>query len=167
MEFTARVENFNSKLWTYHIKVPQRIALHFKEEGIKRLRCTLNATVELQCAIMPAGDGVYFINLNKKVRDQLKLKEGSQVAVKLEEDDSAFGLPFPAELEEVLEQDKQGKEYFFKLTPGKQRNIIYGVGQVKNSDLRIQRAMIMINHIKANKGKINFKQLTQELKSSS
>jgi len=167
MEFMARVENFNSKLWSYHFKVPQAIAMHFKEEGIKRLLCTMNDTVKLQCAIMPAGDGVYFINLNKKIRDQLKLKEGSQVSVKLERDDSEFGLPFPVELEEVLAQDKPGKEYFFKLTPGKQRNIIYGVSQVKNTDQRIQRAMIMINHLKANKGKIDFRQLTLELKSIS
>jgi hypothetical protein len=167
MEFTARVENFNSKLWSYHIKVPQPIAIHFKEEGIKRLLCTLNDTVDIQCAIMPAGEGIYFINLNKKVRDQLKLKEGSQVAVKLQRDDSEFGLPFPDELAEVLEQDKPGKDYFFKLTPGKQRNILYAVGQVKSSDLRIQRAMIMINHLKSNKGKLDFRQLNQELRSIS
>ncbi len=166
MEFRARVENFNSKLWSYHIKVPQAIAMHFKEEGIKRLLCTINDNIKLQCAIMPAGDGVYFINLNKKVRDQMKLKEGSQVSIKLERDDSEFGLPFPVELEEVLEQDKSGKEYFYKLTPGKQRNILHAVGQVKNSDLRIKRAMIMINHLKANKGKLDFRQLNQELRST-
>jgi uncharacterized protein YdeI (YjbR/CyaY-like superfamily) len=97
----------------------------------------------------------------------LKLKEGSTIRVHLEKDKSEFGLPFPAELEEVLAQDMAGKDYFFKLTPGRQRNIIYGVSQVKNTDLRIRRAMIMVEHLKKNKGKIDFRQLNAELKSSS
>ncbi|MBK9105602.1 MAG: DUF1905 domain-containing protein [Saprospiraceae bacterium] len=166
MEFTARVENFNTKLWSYHVKVPGPIAKHFLDQGDKRVVCKLNDSLEVQCAIMPAGEGVYFINLNKKIRDQLHLKEGSKVSVHLEKDNSEFGLPFPVELDEVLAQDKVGKDYFFKLTPGKQRNIIYGVSQVKNTDLRIQRAMIMIEHLKNNKGKIDFRQLNAELKST-
>ena len=164
MDFTARLENFNTRLWSYHIKVPGPIARHFIDQGDKRIVCTLNEILELQCAIMSAGEGIYFININKKIRDQLKLKEGTNVRVHLEKDQSEFGLPFPPELEAVLEQDPDGKEYFFKLTPGKQRNIIYGVGQVKNTDLRIHRAMIMIEHLKKNKGKIDFKQLNAELK---
>lgn len=167
MEFTARVENFNTKLWSYHIKVPGPVAKHFLDQGDKRVVCKLNDILEVQCAIMSAGEGVYFINLNKKIRDQLSLKEGSKVSVNLEKDTSEFGLPFPTELEEVLAQDKAGKDYFFKLTPGRQRNIIYGVSQVKNSDLRIHRAMVMIDHLKKNKGKINFRQLNAELRSSS
>lgn len=166
MEFTARVENFNTRLWSYHVKVPGPIAKHFLDQGDKRVVCKLNDSLEVQCAIMSAGEGVYFINLNKKIRDQLNLKEGSKVSVHLDKDNSEFGLPFPDELEEVLAQDKAGKEYFYKLTPGRQRNIIYGVSQVKNPDLRIQRAMIMINHLKKNKGKIDFRQLNAELKTN-
>ncbi|HQW25949.1 MAG TPA: YdeI/OmpD-associated family protein, partial [Saprospiraceae bacterium] len=164
MEFKAIIENFNTKLWSYHLKVPNLVAKHFLDQGVKRVVCTLNKIVELQCAIMSAGDGVYFILINKKIRDQLKLKEGSKVEVQLTQDDSEFGLPFPVELEEVLAQDKAGKDYFDKLTPGKQRNIIYAAGQVKNPDLRIHRAMILVDHLKKNKGKIDFKQLNVELR---
>ena len=167
MEFTARLENFNTKLWTYHIKVPKPVAKHFLEQGDKRVICKLNETVEFQCAIMAAGDGVSFININKKLRDQLKLKEGSKVNVSLDKDKSKYGLPFPDELTEILAQDKEGNALFHKLTPGKQLNLIYGVGQVKNSDLRIQRALVMIEHLKKNGGKINFRQLFEELRSSS
>jgi uncharacterized protein YdeI (YjbR/CyaY-like superfamily) len=113
---------------------------------------------------MPAGDGVFFININKKIRDQLKLKEGSSVIVVLKKDNSTYGLPFPEELKEVLNQDKEGNKLFHQLTPGKQRNIIYGVSQLKNTDGRIQRALIMIDHLKRNEGKIDFKKLFQELK---
>ena len=166
MEFTAKLDNFNTKLWSYHIKVPGPIAQSFLDQGIKRVVCRLNDSLELQCAIMSAGDGVYFILINKKIRDQLKLKEGSRVHVSMEKDNSEYGLPFPEELKEVLAQDKEGNILFHKLTPGKQRNIIYAAGQVKNPDLRIQRSMIMIEHLKKNGGKIDFKKLYQELRSS-
>jgi hypothetical protein len=40
---------------------------------------------------MPAGNEVFFILVNKKIRDQLKLKEGSKVNVNLEKDKSEYG----------------------------------------------------------------------------
>jgi hypothetical protein len=165
MEFTSILENFNTRLWSYHIKVPQPIALHFLEQGDKRVVCRLQDTLEFQCAIMPAGEETYFININKKIRDQLRLMVGSSVHVSLEKDNSPYGLPFPEELKELLDQDRQGNTLFHSLTPGKQRNIIYAVNQVKNTDLRIHRAMIMIDHLKKNGGKINFKELYEELRS--
>ncbi|HXR79435.1 MAG TPA: DUF1905 domain-containing protein, partial [Saprospiraceae bacterium] len=86
MEFTARLENFKTKLWTYHIKVPHAMARHYLEMGDKRVICNLNDAMEFQCAIMSAGEGVYFINVNKKIRDHLNLKEGSKIKVALEKD---------------------------------------------------------------------------------
>jgi hypothetical protein len=165
MEFTAKLENFNTKLWSYHIKVPNPIARHFLDMGDKRVVCHLNGEFEFQCAIMAAGDGVYFINLNKKIRDQLSLKEGSKIKVLLEKDKSEFGMPFPEELKEVLKQDKSANSFFEKLTPGKQRNMLYTVGQAKNTDLRIIRSIIIADHLKNNAGKIDFRSLTKELQS--
>ena len=163
MEFTARLDNFNKRLWTFHVKVPKDIAMYFKEKGDKRVVATLNNAVTFQCAIMPAGDGVYFININKKIRDQLKLKEGSKIDVHLTKDESDYGLPFPEELKELLDQDRKGNELFHALTPGKQRNMIYAVNQVKNVDLRIHRSLVLIEHLKKNKGKINFRELYEEI----
>jgi len=164
MEFTSKLENFNTKLWTYHFKVPNPIALHFLEQGDKRVVCRLNDSLTFQCAVMSAGEGVYFILVNKKIRDQLKLKEGSKLNVHLEKDTSEYGMPFPEELKEVLEQDPSGKKYFNLLTPGKQRNILFYVNQVKNPDLRIQRSMVFAEHLKRNKGKLNFRELFDEMK---
>jgi len=163
MEFEGKLENFNTRLWTFHVKVPKLAAMHFLEQGDKRVVATLNNSLSFQCAIMPAGDGVYFININKKIRDQLKISEGSKIHVKLKKDESEYGLPFPDELKELLAQDKTGNELFHALTPGKQRNLIYAVSQVKNMDLRIHRGLVIIAHLKKNKGKINFRELNDEI----
>lgn len=166
MNFKAILENFNTRLWSYHVKVPGPIAKHFLEQGNKRVICTINDLVEIQSGIMPGGDGMYFININKKIRDKLKIAEGSQLAIDLKKDESEFGMTMPEEFAEVLAQDAKGREWFDNLTPGKKRNLIYIAGQVKNVDLRIHRSMVMIEHLKRNQGKIDFKVLNASLKAS-
>ncbi len=113
---------------------------------------------------MPKGDGGFFININKKIRDKLKLKVGMQVQASLRKDESKYGLPMPEELDELLKQDVEGDRLFHALTPGKQRNLLYIVGNAKKSDTRITRAIIVVEHLKANDGKIDFKMLNQALK---
>jgi uncharacterized protein YdeI (YjbR/CyaY-like superfamily) len=70
----------------------------------------------------------------------------------------------PAELHEVLKQDREGNKLFHSLTAGRQRSILYFVGKVKDIDKRIHTALIFIEHLKKNEGKIDQKQLQAELK---
>jgi uncharacterized protein YdeI (YjbR/CyaY-like superfamily) len=102
--------------------------------------------------------------VNKKIRDQLGLKPGSPAQVSLRKDESEYGLPMPEELAEVLAQDEEGNRLFHALTPGKLRTLLYIVGHVKNTDARIGRAFIIVEHLKANNGKIKYRQLNEELK---
>jgi hypothetical protein len=164
MEFTAILEISTNKLWGAHLPVPGAIAQTFLAEGAKRVVCTLNEKIEFQCALVPKGEGVYCIMVNKKTRDQLGLKEGSAARVSLRKDESEYGLPMPEELAEVLAQDEAGNRFFHALTPGKLRTLLYIVGHVKNSDARIARAFAIVEHLKANGGKINYKQLNEDLK---
>lgn len=165
IHFTTVLDKFDSNLWGHHILVPEEIASPFiTDDKDRRVVCTLNDQIEFQCALMPRGDGGFFININKKIRDKLKLKVGMQVQASLRKDESKYGLPMPEELDELLKQDVEGDRLFHALTPGKQRNLLYIVGNAKKSDTRITRAIIVIEHLKANDGKIDFKMLNQALK---
>ncbi|HPI07060.1 MAG TPA: YdeI/OmpD-associated family protein [Saprospiraceae bacterium] len=164
LQFTSILEISTNKLWGAHLPVPHLIAQTFLAEDAKRVICTLNEKVEFQCALVPKGEGVYCIVVNKKIRDQLGLKEGSTARVSLKKDDSEYGLPMPEELAEVLAQDEEGNRLFHGLTPGKLRTLLYIVGHVKNTDVRISRAFAIVEHLKANGGKINYKQLHEDLK---
>lgn len=164
MPFTAILEKFDSPLWGFHIVVPDAVARVFISEGIKRVVCTLNGTREFQCALMPKGDGSWFININKDIRDTLGLKPGSPVEASLRKDESQYGLPMPEELAELLKLDEEGSRLFHALTPGKQRNLIYISGSPKTSETRLKKAVVVIEHLKVNGGKINFKQLNEDLK---
>lgn len=162
--FTATLEKFDSNLWGHHITVPDAVAQVFLAQDAKRVVCTLNDKDAFQCALMPKGEGRYFININKKLRDKLGLKIGSPVRVALRKDDSEYGLPMPEEFAELLQQDEAGNQLFHTLTPGKQRTLLYIVGSVKGSDRRLARALVVVEHLKANGGKINFKVLYVDLK---
>ena len=164
LQFTSILEISTNKLWGAHLPVPDLIARTFLADDAKRVVCTLNGKVEFQCALIPKGEGAYCIMVNKKNRDQLGLKEGSSVQVSLKKDDSEYGLPMPEELAEVLAQDEEGNRLFHALTPGKLRTLLYIVGQVKSTDARISRALAIVNHLKANGGKIQYKQLNEDLK---
>lgn len=118
--------------------------------GIKsgRYVCHLNGIKPFQCGFVSLGDGTAYITVNKTRMKQLKLQTGDPVTVGLEKDNSQFGMDMSEELEALLSQDDEGMARFMKLTPGMQRYIIYYVSQVKNPQLRIDRALLLIGNLK-------------------
>ncbi len=163
--FTSTLEESTNKLWGCHFVVPQVVALTLiAQREDRRVVCVLNEKTTWQCAMLPRGDGTFLITVNKKIQKDQGLTIGSRVQIALRPDDSEFGLPMPEELAEVLAQDPEGHRLFHALTPGKLRTLLYIVGQVKNSDGRIHRSFAIVEHLKINGGKINFRQLNEALK---
>lgn len=162
--FRSSIEESTNKLWGAHFGIPDLASKALAEGDDRRVVCTLNEKITYQCAMLPRGDGSFLITVNKKIRDRLKLKSGSPVDVQLVKDRSEYGLPMPEELAEVLAQDPEGNRLFHALTPGKLRTLLYIAGNVKNSEKRIARAIVIVDHLKANKGNIESKKLNAELK---
>jgi uncharacterized protein YdeI (YjbR/CyaY-like superfamily) len=102
--------------------------------------------------------------VNKKLRERLKLTDGTEVNVTLRKDDSKYGLPMPEELQEVLNTDQEGNDLFQALTPGKKRSLLHIVGTYKTTDLKIKKSLVIIDHLKMTGGKVLFKQLGESLK---
>lgn len=164
--FHSVLDLSDNKLWGAHFIVPDLVARVFTGNNIRRVVCLLNGKIEYQCALLPKGDGSFLITVNKKTRDRLGLKAGSPLQVSLWKDDSEYGLPMPEELAEVLGQDGEGNRIFHALTPGKIRTLLYIVGQVKDPDKRIGRALAIVEHLKMNSGKINYRELNETLRKS-
>ena len=129
----------------------------------KRVLCSIKGAEPFPCALMPWGD-IFYIMVNKLRRAELGLNVGDSVEVVLEKDESKYGMPMPEELQEVLNQDPQGDKLFQKLTAGKQRSMMWFIGKVKDIDKRIHTALVFIEHLKKNDGKLVFEELQQELK---
>jgi hypothetical protein len=140
----------------HYLDVPATVVK--KLGGVTRARwvCTVG-TLSWQCGLVAHKNGAAYILLNKKLMKQGDLKAGSSVTIGLHTDKSKFGLDMPDELHELLQQDKDGKDRFEALVPGKRRYIIYYVGQVKSSHLRVERAVRCIGNLKKlPKGKETF-----------
>jgi hypothetical protein len=112
------------------------------------------------CALMPIKGGKRFLLISKQKMKAYNLELGQQVAVRLTVDRSKYGMPMVHELLEVFKIDKEAKRRFHLLTPGKQRNIIHYVSSAKNPDVRANRAVTLLDRLKATtEGKENIFQM--------
>jgi hypothetical protein len=147
----------------HFITVEAKIGEKFeKKNGSRRVVCTINNSESFQCALLPS-QGDFVIVVNKIKRTRLGLVDGDEIDVILAKDESKYGLPMPEELQEVLNQDPDGDRWFHGLTAGKQRSILYLIGKIKDIDKRIHTSLVLIEHLKANDGKIIYERLQKEL----
>lgn len=158
----AKLED--DRVYMYHIVVPTEIYEFYKSKKQKRLICTVNKLTPYPSAILNVKGGYYYINLNKERMKKLKIQPGDKVDVILEPDTSEYGMPMPLELQEIFDQDSEVQTVFHKLTPGKQRSLLYIIGKVKTESKRIEKAIIMTNYLKRVNGKLDFKELNQAFK---
>lgn len=164
-QFTTCIQVLESNVWGNHIVVPTEVALYYLEEKkSKRVLCTMSNGFSFQCAIMKSKD-LYFINLSKEIRKKSgELEEGDEVELTIALDESKYGLPVPEEFEEMLYQDPVGNELFHKLTPGRQRSLLYIIGKPKSSAIRMKKGWVVLDYLKDTAGKLDFKELNHYFK---
>lgn len=164
LKFKAELaRSFPTSGWHFLV-ISKEIAEKFETDGkTRRVVCSINGGEPFQCALMPWGE-IFYIIVNKKKRDALGIEAGDKVTVELVQDESKYGLPMPEEFREVLDQDPEGDRLFHALTAGKQRSMLYYLGNIKDIDKRIHASLIFIDHLKDNAGKIVNKLLLEELK---
>lgn len=141
----------------HYLEVPQDVVQALGTLNI-RLLCTVNSQLKFQCGLMALGEGRAYISISKKRMQQLGLKLHDEVRVTLEKDDSTYGTEVPAEMEELLQQDEEGNRRFLLLKPGMQRYMLNHVSAVKSPQLRVDRAITLIENLKKlPEGKENFR----------
>ncbi len=160
----TKLTSIHSDLWSNILPVTNSVAEQLIEGKDRRIICRIEGIRPFHCALLPDGNGSWYILLNNKRKKELGLMEGEEISIELEKDRSEYGMEMPIELREVLDQDEHADMLFHKLTPGRMRNIIHTVASVKSSEIKIRRALVYAEHLKKNKGKIDFKELGQEMK---
>jgi hypothetical protein len=151
-------------VWDVAIYISKSEAEKLTNLKDKRVLCTVNGEHTFHCALMPQGNGDFFINTNAQIRKKLKLELGDKIEVELEKDTSRYGMPLPVELETAWELDPEGHDIFHKLTTGKQRSLVYQIGKPKSSEIRIKKALAMLEYLKSVNGKLDFKELNEAYK---
>ena len=160
----VQLHKSGGKLWGWYIPIDDLVVQNIKKLGWKRMVANIEDAQPLHCALVSLGKGVKGITLNKPFVKENGFLIDQELNLELREDQSKYGMPISEEFEAALESDFEAYEYFDKLTPGKQRNLIYFADSVKSSDIRIRRALVVMNHLKLHKGIIDFKELTNEMK---
>lgn len=166
MKFETIVSSFDYNALGYgqFLPIPDEVYLEmFKLAPDKRVRCVLGGQEELYCAMQPK-DGKHFIMLNKPMMKKLNWAIGDMVSIEIEKQELKYGIPISIEMEEVLNSDWEGNEFFQVLTPGAQRSLIHIINKYKNSQLRIDRSILLLQHLVIRRGSVDFKILQQNFK---
>ena len=162
--FKTHLFKKEGNVWNMAIYVPKSEAAPYIDKDNKRVICTLNGSFSFNAGLMPEGNGDSFINVNGEIRKKLKLEVNDQVEISLEKDTSKYGMPLPDELKTAWELDPEGHDTFHTLTMGKQRSIVHIIGKPKSSDIRIKKALTMLDYLKTVNGNIDFKELNEAFK---
>ncbi len=124
-----------------------------------RLLCSVNGFEEFHCGMVAYGEGQGYISINKKRLKMFDAALGDEVSLVLRLDHSKYGMEMPEELDALLDQDDEGAKLFEALSDGKKRYIIHYVDSVKSSQLKIDRAIMLINNLKTMGDKFDFRHL--------
>lgn len=159
INFTTQIKRLES-LKMYYLEINQAVIQQLGGSLKVRLWCSVNEQSAWQGGLVALGEGMAYLSINTKRMKDFGVKLGDQVAVCLWIDDSEYGIEMPEELSEVLAQDEMGNQRFHQLSKGMQRYIINFIGTVKNSQLRIDKAIFLINNLKKLPlGKETFRQI--------
>ena len=167
MKFKSHLDKEGeSDIYHWFFPVSKEIAEQFIDGTDRRVVCTVNSTVKYHCAIHSFGEKGYRIMLNRERCKKLGLVRGEEIEVELEKDRSEYGVPIGEDLREVLDQNPEADKIFHSFTKGMQRTLIYWVNNVKSSDIKIRRALVMTDHLVAQGGKPDYKLLNVEIKAA-
>lgn len=158
-KFKCILEKFQkSKVWSYHFKIPNSIAVELLKDG-KRIVCTVNNILTYQCGILSAGSLGFFINVNQIIREKANISLNDEVSLLLKKDTSNYGLPVPKVFQELVKQDSNFNKIFHSLTKGKQRSLIHIVGSFKSEHKQLEKLMIIRDYLIQVNGNLDFKDL--------
>ena len=166
VKYQSILTDLDSKLWGMVLPVPAEIVQELLAATTdRRVLCRFNGQEPPQhVALMPDGQGGYFINFGKDLRKYYKINEGESVQLELSPDNSRYGMPLPEEMKVLLEQDPEAEQYFHSLTLGKQRALLYIIGKPKTSATRLKKAVGITDYLKQVQGKLDFREMHEALK---
>ena len=164
LEFTGKYLITDSAIGYNGVIAPSEIMNEIRKMENQRFIITINNAISYPGTPVPIDKGSYLVLINKARAKKLKLQVGDQVQVSFAHDESEYGMPMPEEMAMVLSEDPEGEAFLKGLTPGKIRSLIYLVSKVKNPDKRIEKAVVILEHLRANKGKLDMKMLNVAFK---
>jgi hypothetical protein len=165
MNFRSSIEKYeDSNVWGTIMMVPQEVSSAFLKMDNRRTITILDGRVKMHAALMPRGDGRYYVTINRENFKKLNKAIGEEFDVEMIPDNSEFGMPVPDELIEAFDLFPEGKCIFDSFTKGKQRTLIYMASKPKTSETRIKKAVMILEYLEYCKGKLDYKEMNEYFK---
>ena len=135
-----------------------------RERNTFRVIVNINEQGAIHSGLMPDGKGNWFITVSQEVRKRFAIELADEVLLNIQPDDSDYGMPLPGEVAELWATDAEAKDLFHKLTPGKQRGLIYLIAKPKGVETRVKKAVQIHEYLKSVGGKLNSKEMNAYIK---
>ncbi len=103
---------------------------------------------EIHRALRRSVNGYDYVGLSIVMVKKMEIQENAEVTIALKADTSEYGMDFPEEMQEVMDQDPEGKDFFERANPGIQRGFLHYVSSAKGIDTRIKRALHVMNRMR-------------------
>jgi len=135
----------------YGTSLPKKHVAAFVEANGKRAKITASynkKSIQFYAHLKKEATGDYRIFFSKAKRDELNVEVGDFVLFQLFKDESKYGVEVPEALDAVLLSDYDAFQIFEKLTPGKQRSIIYAIKRIKNVQTQVDKSIVMTQNLK-------------------
>jgi hypothetical protein len=146
-EFDTRLGKSGS---TGAVFIPEDVTGQLALDNIKRVIAQLSYgenNLTLYAGITKR-QGIFYLMLSKANQKKLEVSLGDSLSVIMQEDTSKYQAPMTEELEAVLLSDYNAYKVFENLLPGKQRNIIFMIYNLKDSQKRVDTALNAMENLK-------------------
>ncbi len=136
-----------SKGGYFYMKIPKEAVEVLPNGKSTRIICSFNDGMEIRCGLNHYGDGNFFIILSTKNVRLLGKEPNDEVQFSLRIDPDPLGVDIPEVIEVLIAQDDEIAHRWRSLTDGKKRSIIHSVDRIKNIDLKVRRAVTLIEEV--------------------
>ncbi|MEM6514822.1 MAG: YdeI/OmpD-associated family protein [Bacteroidota bacterium] len=136
----------------YNLYVPSEIVEAFPKEKRNRFKVKFqhqDKTLEVFAALRKdKNTSDYRMMFSQGNQKKLGLFQNDYFEMRLIEDTSKYGVEMPEELEEVFNFDPEAFAIFERQTDGKKRSLIYTIKRIKNTQTRVDKALILCDNLK-------------------
>lgn len=143
VSYKTQLYQFNVGLKLHYIHVPEDVAFSMTNKFPFRVFCKMN-DYEFPAAIVKHGEDGLIIQMGKQTIKKANVDLHDEIEVQLKRDDTEHGFDIPAEFEELLLQDEDGRLAWEKLTPGNQRSFLHYLNSSKTMDTTIKRSITVL-----------------------
>ena len=142
-QFTARIDKQSGGMGLCFIEVPHEIAEALFDRFPGRGLITIHKE-SFHGGVLKRKDGYYLVQLGRATLKKVKANYGETVEVSIRADDSEYGYEMPEEMQGLLDQDDDGRKIWEATSPGMKRSLLHYVNSAKSSDVRIKRAILIL-----------------------